>query len=101
MPFFEYAAMDPLTNRTILDSGLGAAPMVEAAQAYSVVGEGLRAAATDTDALLETMREAWPGGLSAERARSAFAKHNHWVRDQANHALHASMLAHEGARLHT
>lgn len=100
MPFFEYFALEPLANRDLLDSGPGAAPLDGAADAYAAVGQGLGAAATNTDGLMATMREAWPGGMSSQRAQAAFAKHNHWVRDQATNAARIADLAEQGSGLH-
>ncbi|MEU1985850.1 PPE domain-containing protein [Nocardia sp. NPDC019395] len=100
MPFFEYLALEPLVNRAMLDSGPGAVPLENAARAYSAADEALQSAATGTDGHLKSMKDVWPGGLSSQRAQSAFAKHNHWVRDQAANSGSFGRLAERGVGLH-
>ncbi|MFI1461028.1 PPE domain-containing protein [Nocardia carnea] len=100
MPFFEYFALEPIQNRELIDSGPGAAPMYDAARAYSTVDYALESAAAGTEGLLKDLAEAWPGGLSSQRAQSAFAEHNQWVRDQARISAQVAALAARGVSLH-
>jgi hypothetical protein len=100
MPFFEYFALEPLANRILLDSGPGAVPLDNASRAHSAVDNALDSAATGTDGLMKTMAEAWPGGLSSQRAQSAFGKHNQWVREQAANSGKIAQLADQGAGMH-
>ncbi|MGW5388331.1 PPE domain-containing protein [Nocardia sp. NPDC003963] len=100
MPFFEYFAYEPLHNRALIDSGAGSVGLTNASRAYSAVDNALETAATGTDGLMKVMADAWPGGLSSQRAQAAFHKHNNWVRDQAGIAAKVAQLAEQGASLH-
>ncbi|MGW4070661.1 PPE domain-containing protein [Nocardia grenadensis] len=100
MPFFDYLALDPLMIRNMMDDGPGAMPLDNASNAYSGVETALDSAAAGTDGLMATMAEAWPGGLSARRAQSAFRNHNLWVRRQATIASALSKAAATSAALH-
>lgn len=100
MPFFDYFASSPLANWALLHSGPGAVPFVNAATAYGGVQTALTSAASGTDGLMNTMRQAWPGGLSSQRAQSAFRNHNAWVREQAMVAQVLGTLAETSAELH-
>ncbi|WP_280437554.1 PPE domain-containing protein [Nocardia carnea] len=100
MPFFEYFALEPIQNRDLIDSGPGAAPLYNTSHAYSALDNALESAATGTDGLLKTMADAWPTGLSSQRAQAAFADHNKWVRDQAMISARVAELADRGASLH-
>ncbi|WP_433491903.1 PPE domain-containing protein [Nocardia grenadensis] len=100
MPFFEYFALDPLVIRNMMDNGPGALPLINTSTAYDGVETALDSAASGTDGLLTTMAEAWPGGLSTQRAQSAFRKHNEWVRQQAAVASFLSKAASASAELH-
>ncbi|WP_280463011.1 PPE domain-containing protein [Nocardia carnea] len=101
MPFFEYFALEPIQNRDLIDSGPGAAPMYDAARAYSTVDYALESAAAGTEGLLKDLGEAWPAGMSAQRAQAAFAEHNQWVKDQARIAAQVAELAGRGVKLHS
>jgi hypothetical protein len=100
MPFFEYFALEPLQNRDLIDSGAGSGPLTNASRAYSAIDSALEATAVSTDGLLKTMADAWPSGLSSQRAQSAFGQHNQWIRKQANTAAKIAQLASQGANLH-
>ncbi|MET8797763.1 PPE domain-containing protein [Nocardia sp. NPDC004568] len=100
MPFFEYFALEPLQNRDLIDSGAGAAPLTNAARAYSAIDSALESTASNTDGLIRDMGVAWPRGVSSQRARTAFGKHNEWVRVQAANASKIAQLADQGAQLH-
>lgn len=101
MPFFEYFALEPIANRNLIDSGPGAAPMYDAARAYSTVDHALESAAAGTEGLLKDLSDAWPGGLSSRRAQAAFAEHNQWVRNQARISAQVATLAGRGVNLHS
>lgn len=100
MPFFEYFALEPLQNRDLIDSGAGAAPLTNAARAYSAIDNALESTAANTDGLIRNMGVAWPRGVSSQRAQAAFGKHNEWVRQQAGNASKIAQLADQGAQLH-
>ncbi|MEV3960095.1 PPE domain-containing protein [Nocardia sp. NPDC050193] len=100
MPFFDYLALDPLMIRNMMDDGPGAMPLDNTSNAYSGVETALDSAAAGTDGLMTTMAEAWPGGLSSQRAQSAFRNHNQWVRRQATVASALSKAAATSAALH-
>ncbi|MGW0182975.1 PPE domain-containing protein [Nocardia sp. NPDC003345] len=99
MPFFDYFAAGPLANWAQLFSGPGAAPLVSTSLAYKGVQGALNSAAAGSDGIVSQMAEAW-GGMSSQRAQSAFRKHNEWVRTQATAAQVLSTVADASVELH-
>lgn len=99
MPFFEYFAAGPLANWIQLNSGPGAVPLFTTSGAYMGAGEALDSAATGADGLTNAMATAW-GGMSSQKAQSAFRKHTVWVREQAAVARQISILAARAGEAH-
>lgn len=86
-----FAALSPEAASAMMLAGPGPAPMTMTADAYAAIAEALTAAAGLANGSASSMD--WNGGHSADKAKSAFAKHAAWLQEQATLAATAAAQA--------